>query len=435
MFKTIDIKNKKYLFLPHSLSLFDFNSEILEIAKQIEDNEEIENENTISIKKYLEKEEKAKEDIHDFIQRFKDTEMKISGCEINVFYGCNLSCKYCFACDGGHGKQGAMTKETAKDVIDYVLNNATDSKKIKVTIIGGEPLLNMPAFEEILQYGQNESKKKNKKMHFGTTTNGTLINEDILDLFKENEVSCAISLDSHIKEVNDYLRPSKNGKSTYDGIKNNWKGIVERKHSSIHVAITPCNKNISEIAKKLFDQGIYHIHFFEVKTDNEELQFTKEDIEDLKKEYEKLADLILKKIEEGENISCYPLLNYLNRLHNKKPVFLTCGTFNNRISFSPEGDIYPCDMLMWDKYHMGSVKEGIEQNKVLELKEILNNEKECEKCWARYLCGGECLGDKVWENKKQRVLRCDLKKHVLSLKLYIYDYIIKNIKGFDFSKY
>ncbi|AFS77852.1 radical SAM domain-containing protein [Gottschalkia acidurici 9a] len=439
MFHTIDINKRKYLFLPNSLFLFDFDSEIMQIANDIGKidgfNNRIDTNNKKVIKDYLEKDKKAEQYNKEFINKFNSSKIRITGCEINVFYGCNLACKYCFACDGGHGKQYTMTKEIARKTIDYILDNSEESPKIKVTIIGGEPLLNMSAFKEIIEYGSIEAKKRNKKIYFATTTNGTLLDANNVNIFEKHNIPYMVSLDSHIKETNDYLRPGKNGESSYDDIMSNWPLITKTKKSSVHVTVTPHNKNIFEIAQNLFDQGVYHIHFFEVKTDNEDLQFTVDDIEYLKKEYEKLSDLIIQKITEGKNISCYPLLNYLDKLHYKKPVFLTCGTFNNRVSFAPDGNIYPCDMLMWDKYKIGNINEGIYKDRIIEIKELLNNEDNCEECWARYLCGGECLADKLWENKEQKALRCDLKRHVLSLKLYIYDYIVKNFKDFDFNKY
>ncbi|WP_211373330.1 radical SAM/SPASM domain-containing protein [Paenibacillus faecis] len=435
MLETIRVKDKSYLFFRHSLMMFACGPEVEDAVERLKRGAAEEDGNAALLRGYAQRDAEAKRRIEAAQADYMDRDLNIAGCDINVFYGCNLNCKYCFAEGGSHGKRGAMTRERAREVVDYVLDHAGDNDQLKVTIIGGEPLMNLKVFEEVASYGTREAGKRNKTVRFATTTNGTLLTERALELLHQYDVAYIISLDSHDRATNDFLRGDRSGGSAYDAIMKRWDALDEREIIRINVTVTPYNMNLSEIARHLFARGVNYIHFTEVKSDRKDMCFTPEQIEELKREYDQLADLLLDKLISGERVGCYPLLKDLNKLHTRRPVLQVCSTLNRRVAFSPDGKIYPCDMLMWDDYCLGDTEQGADPASINGLKQRLADEGECDGCWARYLCGGECLADKLWDNREQRALRCELKRHIFSLKLYIYDALVHQAEGFEFSKY
>lgn len=440
MVSVLQIKNKKYIFLRFSQIILEYSDDLLRLMRNVEHkSKEIEElRNNVELKeifdlyRYEKKLEVMFQNMNN--EYIYNDKVKLTGAQINVANGCNLKCKYCFADGGTHGKSNIMSLEMAIDVVNYIHLNYKENHKMNLCIIGGEPLFNQKTFKTIAEYSKKTF--SDSEVELTTTTNGTLLDDEIKHLFKSYNVGYMISLDSHEKSVNDFLRPSKDNKSTYDKIFNNYlRDKNEYKDIFVHITVTPYNKNISDIAKNLLDLGIKNMLFSEVKSDKKEFLFTQNDVVILKEEYDKLTDIIIDRINGGEEVVCFPLMNNLKKLEKRQPVKYRCGALSNSLAFDPNGDIYPCDMLMWDKYRIGNIDEGIDEKRLLELKRLLLDEDSCKVCWARYLCGGECLSDKTWENKEQRYFRCEIRRHIYKLRIYLYEYIIKNHANYNFESY
>lgn len=439
MFNVIQIKDKRYVFFPYSQIILDGSDEVLNLLKIFEDNKSVrfKDENYSRILDLYEHEQKVKVNMEKVINDYiYSDDVNLTGSQINVANGCNLNCRYCFAEGGTHGKSNRMTPETARKVINFIQNNNKGNQGLNLSIIGGEPLLNEDTFKEIATYSKNIFGNMNKEVTLKTTTNGTIMNDNIRNMFDTYNILYMLSLDSHEKRVNDFLRPSKDNRSTYDKIlENHLSNKQDNKDKYVHVTVTPYNKNISEIASKLFELGVNKMVFAEVKSDNLDLMFSKDDIDFLKKEYEKITEMIINRMKNKQEVVCYPIMNNLRKLKDRKPVKFRCGTLSNFIAFDPKGDMYPCDMLMWDEYKIGDISKGIDRERLKQLKKILLDDKNCKDCWARCICGGECLSERLWDNNEQKSFRCEIKRHIYKLRIYLYDYIIKNHDNFNFDIY
>ncbi|WDV45242.1 radical SAM protein [Clostridiaceae bacterium M8S5] len=431
MHKVLEINGKKYIFLPNSLLIFEYDKEIDELFKNsYKDNQMSATSqadkiihNEIEMGKILEKTNK---------EALLESEKKHVGLQINIAHGCNMNCKYCFADGGDHGKVGKMSSETAKDVIDYIFKEDPNTTAKSIQIVGGEPLINPSILKEIVKNIQKYSQRNNTEVEITTTTNGTMFNDEIIDFFNKNKVSFMVSLDSMDKKTNDYLRSCSNKTiSQYDNVMNNFNKYKEEVNFDIfHITVTPYNKNILETAEKFYDMGAFHLHFDLVKSQDKNFKFCKEDIEEIKNEYSKLADMLLDFMIRGKKISCHPLLTNLDRLYERKPIRRKCGSMYNLFAFDSFGNIYPCDMLMWDEYKLGNINGDYDLRKHKKLKLFLDDDLKCKKCWARYVCGGLCLSEKlIYNDNEQRELLCELKEHIAKLKIYIYD-ILKQ-KGLE----
>lgn len=429
MINEIDIKGKKYLFFDKLQLIFEGNSDILGKIKRLKESKYPNDANDRMIANLIDTDTKVGSIMCDNIKTYiENNDINLNSAQINIQYGCNLSCKYCFAGDGCHNKKGRMDIETAHNIMNYVKNNSKNIDSLYIQIVGGEPFLNIEAFEEIVKYSK---KIKGMKANFTTTTNGTLFDDYNIKFLDENSITYMVSLDSNDKKTHDFLRTHKiTGESSFEKILQGYnKYSKTSNYDTIHVTITPYNLNISEIANNLYDAGISHIHFELVKSDKKEFLFNKDHMDILKNEYDILADIIINRISKGEKINCHPLIDNIGNLDNRKPVKFKCGVLMSMLAFDPFGYIYPCDMLMWDKYKLGNIKDGLDKDKLNELKQVLKEEGNCADCFARYLCGGMCLAEKLNENKEQNELICDLKRYIYKLRIYIYDNLKKkNVK-------
>lgn len=148
---------------------------------------------------------------------------------LHVAHDCNLKCRYCFAGEGEyHGNRGLMSLEVAKQSVDFIIENSKHRKNIEIDFFGGEPLMNWDVVKKTVEYAREREKETGKNFRFTMTTNGVLLNDEIIDYLNENMYNVVLSLDGR-KEVNDYMRPTANGKSSYDVILPKFKKLVEKR--------------------------------------------------------------------------------------------------------------------------------------------------------------------------------------------------------------
>lgn len=424
MYYIIKIKGKKYIFLPYSLRFFRYTEEL---------EKELNRKQHYEIKKILKEEQDIKERIQLALRTYYQGKHKIAASEVNTIHACNMMCRYCFANGGDHGKKGSASTSIIEKIYSFIIKNASKNE-LKITIVGGEPFLDFTNFKKVVEYANEISTLSKKRFRFSTISNGIELNEERISFLKNSEVNLVISLDSGEKVVNDYLRPMRQGASSYLKVMENMELFKPLGRMNINVTVTPYNLNISEIAKFMFDKlDAKSIHFGEVMSSDPGMEFTYDDIERLMKEYSKLADLIIERYNKKDYVHCYPLTP-LEKIHRQIPVIKSCSALKNRCAFSPEGNIYPCDVMMYDEYCIGNIESGFDEKRIRELREMDKNDSWCKDCWARYLCGGECLALKSCDNSAQKELRCKLKRHIYKLKLYIYDSISNNISEIEMEK-
>jgi uncharacterized protein len=201
----------------------------------------------------------------------------------------------------------------------------------------------------------------------------------------------------------------------------------------IHMTITPKNLNFFEACKEFYENGVYHIHLDEVFSSNSNFQFSYENLELLKEEYTKLSKYIIKLIKNKRKISCRPLLNSIHRFKNLSPRIRRCGVFDSLAIISPEGDIYPCDVLMRDEFKVGNLDNGLDKAKINEIINDIERVPDCKNCWARYICGGACYGQLMNVPKNQWKIKCELNRYICKLQIFIYtelckdEFFVKNI--------
>ncbi len=315
---------------------------------------------------------------------------------IHICHDCNMRCRYCFADEGAyHSVRERMSLETAKKAVDFLIQNSGKRKVLEMDFFGGEPLMNLEVIKETVAYAKAEGEKVGKKFLFTTTTNALLLDEKTIAFFNAEMENVVLSLDGR-KEIHDAIRKSVNGKGTFDLIIDKIKHFISlRGDKSYYVRGTFTAKNLDFAKDVLFiaDQGVDSISMEPVVTDIEDLQIRPEHLPTIEKEYENLCDAYLERHAKGEGFNFFHFNIDLEGGPCLSKRVSACGAGNEYFSVTPNGDLYPCHQFAGDsKFRMGSVFEGITREDTRELfaSSCLFTRKECEHCFAKFICSGGC---------------------------------------------
>ena len=336
---------------------------------------------------------------------------------LHVAHGCNMDCEYCFAGKGDYsGKSGIMSAEVGKRALDYLVENSGSRKHLEVDFFGGEPLINWDACKEIVAYGRELEKKHNKIFNFTLTTNGVLIDDDVIEFTNREMGNVVLSMDGR-KKTHDRMRHSKSGGGTYDSIMDNFRALVEartgddpktasdRRSSEYYMrgTYTAYNKDFAADVLAMADLGFRETSIEPVVAPPDAPYALKEeDLPQLFEEYEKLALEMLAREERGEGFSFY---HYTVDLTGGPCIYKRvsgCGVATEYLAVTPTGDLYPCHQFVGDDdMIVGNIYEGITHPETVEIFSGKNNiytRDKCRGCWARLYCAGGCAANNYHSN-------------------------------------
>ena len=172
----------------------------------------------------------SKDTFEETAKEFKKRQGVLKAICLHVAHDCNLACKYCFAGKGEYdGPKGLMSFETGKRALDFLIEKSGTRKNLEVDFFGGEPLLNWDVCKKLVEYGRSKEKEYNKNFRFTVTTNGVLLNDEIMEFCNKEMGNVVLSLDGR-KETHDRLRTCRNGKGSYDLIIDNFKKFAESRN-------------------------------------------------------------------------------------------------------------------------------------------------------------------------------------------------------------
>ncbi len=310
---------------------------------------------------------------------------------------CNMRCKYCFASTGDYGQgRKLMSVETGKKALDFLIEKSEDRKFLEVDFFGGEPMMNYEAVKEIVKYGREREKETGKVFRFTITTNGIIMNDEQLEFINKEMKNVVLSIDGR-KEVHDRMRPTANGKGTYDLIADNFKrfaAVRGDKEYYVRGTYTKYNLDFSEDIMHLYEMGFDQISVEPVMADPKEpYAITEGDLTKIFKEYEILAHKISEILNSGKFINFFHFMIDLNQGPCAIKRLRGCGSGNEYIAISPEGDIYPCHQFVGiEKFNMGNIHKGTFDLDIKDefAKAHVYSKPECRKCWAKFYCSGGC---------------------------------------------
>ncbi len=331
---------------------------------------------------------------------FKNESDVVKALCLHVAHTCNLNCEYCFAAQGKyHGQDALMSFETGKKAFDFLIEKSGNRKNLEVDFFGGEPLMNWQVVKDLVAYARSIEKEKNKKFRFTFTTNGMLINDEVIEFCNKEMHNVVLSLDGR-KEIHDSKRSDYKGKGSYDVIIPKFKKLVESRNGKgyyIRGTFTSQNPDFTNDILHMADLGFTELSMEPVVCDEKEsYALTSEHLEQLYSEYEKLALEMIKREKEGNPFSFY---HYMIDLKNGPCVHkrvVGCGSGTEYMAVTPSGDLYPCHQFVGDeKYKLGDIFTGVENTKAQDEFRTTNiySKPECKVCWAKLYCSGGCAAN------------------------------------------
>ena len=170
-------------------------------------------------------------DIYEgMVEVVKERKTVVKALCMHIAHDCNLACRYCFAEEGEyHGRRAMMSYEVGKKALDFLIANSGSRRNLEVDFFGGEPLMNWQVVKDLVAYGREQEKKFNKHFRFTVTTNGVLLNDEIQDFINKEMDNVVLSLDGR-KEINDKMRPFRNGKGSYDLIVPKFQKLADSRN-------------------------------------------------------------------------------------------------------------------------------------------------------------------------------------------------------------
>lgn len=340
----------------------------------------------------------SSDDYIDF-DAIKNKEPVLKAMCLHVVHDCNLKCKYCFASQGDFGGHKAyMTKEVGKKALKYLVENSGSRKALEVDFFGGEPLMDFPLIKELVKYGNEIAEENGKYFRFTITTNGVLLNDEIIDYINENMHNVVLSLDGR-KEVNDEMRPTLNDKGSYDIIVPKYQKLISKRGKKSYYVRGTFTKNNLDFSNdlELFRDLGFNLSSVEpvVDPDNNPYAITEEDLPVILKEYEDYAKTYAELQVEGDPFKFFHFMVDLSQ----GPCILKrvsgCGAGCEYVAVTPEGDVYPCHQFVGNEdFKMGNIlDEDFTMPK--ETQELFGSahvfEKEdCKDCWNKFYCSGGC---------------------------------------------
>jgi len=320
---------------------------------------------------------------------------------LHAAHDCNLRCKYCFAGTGEyHGRNRCMLSvETGKAALDWLVKMSGKRINLEVDFFGGEPLMNFKVVKEIVAYGRELEQKHSKKFKFTTTTNGLLLNDEIIDFLNKEMDNVVLSIDGR-PEVHDNMRPTPNGSGSYAHIVPSALKLANSRGQQryyIRGTFTAHNLDFSKDVLHLADAGFEQLSIEPVVAAPESgYALSETHLPKIFAEYESLAKEYLQRRKDGRWFNFFHFMVDLKGGPCLRKRLTGCGAGNEYVAVTPEGDIYPCHQFVGrEGFQMGSVLDG-SFDASIQQKFAANNvlsKEACRKCWARFFCSGGCAAN------------------------------------------
>ena len=331
---------------------------------------------------------------------YKNNSKVIKALCLHVAHTCNLNCSYCFASQGKYqGERALMSFEVGKRAFDFLIENSGTRRNLEVDFFGGEPMMNFDVVKQLVAYARSVEKEKGKNFRFTFTTNGVLLDEEVMDFLNKEMHNVVLSLDGR-KEVNDHFRKNYAGEGSYDTIVPHFQRLVEKRGGKdYYVRGTFTHNNVD------FTNDIFHmadLGFTELSMEpvvcppGDPYALTKEDMPKIFEQYEILAKEMLKRKKEGRPFTFY---HYMLDLKNGPCIYKRitgCGSGTEYMAVTPWGELFPCHQFVGDaKYSLGNIWDGITNTAVQDEFRGCNAyaREGCKDCWAKLYCSGGCAAN------------------------------------------
>ena len=342
----------------------------------------------------------AEDQYKDHAFDFKNRNTTVKALCLHVAHTCNLNCEYCFAAQGKyHGESALMSYETGVAALDFLVKNSGKHVNLEVDFFGGEPLMNFDVVKRLVAYARSIEKDAGKNFRFTLTTNGMLIDDDVIEFANRECTNVVLSLDGR-REINDISRRDYAGNGSYDRIVPKFQKMAAARGDREYYmrgTFTHANPDFTKDLFHMADLGFDRLSMEPVVSpDGTKYALTEEDLPVILEQYEILAKDMIRRKQEGKPITFY---HYMLDLSHGPCIYKRiagCGSGTEYFAVTPTGDLYPCHQFVGDeKYKMGDVWQGVTNTALRDDFKLCNvyARRECDDCWAKLYCSGGCAAN------------------------------------------
>ena len=315
---------------------------------------------------------------------------------------CNLRCVYCYGEGGEYGHKGNMEKKTAFRAVDWLIEHSGKVKKIHIGFFGGEPFLNFPLMQKIVDYARKRTPEVGKEVSFNATTNGTFLDEEQINFIRDQDIKVMISFDGP-RETQDAQRPFAGGKRSYDFIVPKIKNLLAVRPQTPGHAVLMGDTDPQKVKEALQEIGFAEVSIMPASdcmlTCETKKTQSDRNLNNLLGPLEQEASTWLEAIKARDSQALKQLKSSSELYHgllafsyNTKKSF-PCGAGLGLTGISSAGDVYLCHRFVgMDEYKLGNVFDN-DLDRDQYQKSPANFVPECGNCPARYFCAGNCKYD------------------------------------------
>ena len=342
----------------------------------------------------------SKDEYEELACTYKNNSKVIKALCLHVAHTCNLNCSYCFASQGKYqGDRAIMSFEVGKRAFDFLIENSGTRRNLEVDFFGGEPLMNWDVVKQLVAYARSIEKQHNKNFRFTLTTNGLLIDDEVIDFLNKEMSNVVLSLDGR-RDVHDLFRKDYAGNGSYDRIVPKFKKLVEARGGKdyyVRGTFTHNNVDFTNDILHMADLGFTELSMEPVVcAPSDPCALTEEDMPKIFEQYEILAKEMIKRKKEGRPFTFY---HYMLDLKNGPCIYKRitgCGSGTEYMAVTPWGELFPCHQFVGDpKYSLGNIYDGVTNTEIQDGFRSCNAyaRPECADCWARLYCSGGCAAN------------------------------------------
>ena len=259
--------------------------------------------------------------------------------------------------------------------------------------------MNWEVVKQLVAYGRSREEETGKHFRFTLTTNGVLVDDEVIEFSNQEMNNVVMSLDGR-REVHDALRKTVTGRGSYDEIVPKFQKFAKlRGEREYYIRGTYTNRNV-EFTKDIFhmaDLGFDKLSMEPVVCPPDDpYALSDKDMPVLLEQYEILAKEMLRREKEGKPITFY---HYMIDLEHGPCVYKRisgCGSGTEYMAVTPWGDLYPCHQFVGEeKFRLGNIWDGVDNDAVREEFKRCNAyaRPDCQDCWAKLYCSGGCAAN------------------------------------------
>ncbi len=315
--------------------------------------------------------------------------------ELMLTSDCNMACSYCIAHDL---PKATLSVEKGMKAIDLFISLGFGCSSAEITLTGGEPLIVFPLAKKLICYAEEQTRALGIDPSFVLKTNGTILNESIIDFICEHHLKVVISIDGD-QDTHDRHRLTKQHHPTHSLVLHNLKLLLERNVECVaSVTIHPdaCS-SLSDNVHQLYDLGLKHI---DVGPTYDTVKWSESNVSILIDSLLDIGRYIRKVRSSGGELELGPLYRFTEHVGGALQNSWGCHAGSTNLAFMPNGQIVGCSSLAmlttrFPGLIIGDVKNGMYGDVLDRFLEIaqasVDRRMYCKNCKTAPNCTGGCL--------------------------------------------